>query len=95
MDYSSIPDHTVTPPYKYVLTVKDHLTKFVHLRPCQSKEGVEVAKHLYLIFCEFGAPLLLQSDNGLEFRNQVVAGLKILWPDLQIVHGRSRRSTCQ
>ena len=79
VDYSSIPDHSVTPPYKYVLTVQDHLTKFVHLRPCQSKEGVEVAKHLYLIFCEFGAPLLLQSDNGLELRNQVVAGLKILW----------------
>jgi hypothetical protein len=95
VDYSSIPDHTVTPPYKYVLTVQDHLTKFVHLRPCQSKEGVEVAKHLYLIFCEFGAPLLLQSDNGLEFRNQVVAGLKILWPDLQIVHGRSRRPQTQ
>ena len=70
VDYSSIPDHSVSPPYKYVLCVQDHLTKFVHLRPCFSKEGLEVAKHLYQIFCEFGALLLLQSDIGLEFRNK-------------------------
>jgi len=77
------------------LCVQDHLTKFVHLRPCVSKEGLEVARHLYQIFCEFGAPLLLQSDNGLEFRNQIVEGLKMLWPDLQIVHGRSRKPSTQ
>ncbi len=71
------------------MCVQDHLTKFVHLRPCVSKEGLEVARHLYQIFCEFGALC------GLEFRNQIVEGLKMLWPDLKIVHGRSRKPSTQ
>ncbi len=54
-----------------------------------------MAKHLFWIFAELSAPLLLQSDNGKEFRNQVVRGLKMLWPSLQIVHGRSRRPQTQ
>jgi hypothetical protein len=65
------------------------------LRPFHSKEGLEVAKELFKIFSEFGVPLLLQSDNGLEFRNQIVRGLKMLWPDLQMVHGCSRRPQTQ
>jgi hypothetical protein len=74
---------------------KDHLTKFCHLRPCTTTGAVEEANHLYHIFCEFGAPIILHSDNGLEFRNQVVSSLKIIWPGLQIVHGRSRTPTTQ
>ena len=41
---------------RYALNVQDHLTKFVHLKPLHSKEGAEVAKHLFWIFAEFGAP---------------------------------------
>lgn len=95
VDYSSLPDNSNQPPYRYVLNVQDHLTKFCHLRPFHSKEGLEVAKELFKIFSEFGVPLLLQSDNGLEFRNKIVRNLKMLWPDLQMVHGRSRRPQTQ
>ena len=116
VDYSSLPDNSAAslPPYRYILNVQDHLTKFCHLRPLHTKEGLEVARNLYWIFCEFGAPLLLQSDNGLghlnkifnfryilyylniiEFRNQIVKGLKVFWPGLEMVHGRSRRPQTQ
>ena len=49
---------------------QDHLTKFCHLRPLKSKEAKEVARNLFEIFCQFGAPVILQSDNGKEFRNK-------------------------
>nr|CAH7739411.1 unnamed protein product [Callosobruchus chinensis] len=65
----------------------DHLTKFVQLRPLISKKADEVAKHLIEIFCIFGAPSILQSDNGREFVNAVINELKTMWPDLKIVHG--------
>lgn len=92
---SSLPDHSVDPPYKYILNCQDHLTKFCHLKPLTHKEGAAVARELFHIFSSFGAPLILQSDNGPEFRNQVVSGLKLLWPDLKILHGRSRRPQTQ
>ena len=60
-----------------------------------TKSAVELANHCYHIFCEFGAPIVLHSDNGLEFRNQVIEALKIIWPGLQLVHGRSRTPTTQ
>lgn len=70
--------------------------------------------HLFDVFLQFGAPAILQSDNGKEFRAKVVeelkvnlfykslinkymnliyesiAFIKVLWPDLKIVHGRPR-----
>ena len=54
---------------------KDHLTKFFHLRPCTTKGAVKVAYHLYHIFFEFGASIILHSDKGLEF-----IGLSIFSP---------------
>jgi len=31
----------------------------------------------------------------LEFRNQIVASLKTLWPGIEIIHGRSRKPSTQ
>jgi transposase InsO family protein len=95
VDMSSLPDNSHDPPYRYIFNCQDHLTKFCHLRPCTTKGAVEVANHLYHIFCEFGAPIILHSDNGLEFRNQVVSSLKLIWPGLQLVHGQSRTPKTQ
>jgi hypothetical protein len=44
-------------------------------------------KPFYGIMGVFGAPFILQSDNGKEFRNQIVTGLKKLWPDINIIQG--------
>jgi hypothetical protein len=73
--------------YHYILNYQDHLTKFCHLRPLKGKDAAGVARELYQIFASFGAPLILQSDNGLEFRNQVVSSLKLLWPGRFIISG--------
>jgi hypothetical protein len=53
--------------FKFIMHVKDHFTKFSWLFPLASKEAVHVAKNLKSIFCTFGPPTILQSDNGKEF----------------------------
>ena len=39
--------------------------------------------------------MIIQSDNGSEFRNEIIRSLKILWPDIRILHGRPRRPQTQ
>jgi hypothetical protein len=81
--------------FKYILNYQDHFTKFIQLRAMKSKTAAEVAWHLLAIFLTFGAPAILQSDNGKEFRASVVEELTSMWPDLKIVHGRARHPQSQ
>jgi hypothetical protein len=39
------------------------------------------------IFLDFGAPHVLQSDNGREFTAEIFRELSTLWPELVLVHG--------
>jgi len=71
---------------------QDHLTKFVLLRSLHSKRADEVAYHLLDIFTNFGAPNILQSDNGGEFCIQIIKRLCEMWNDIKIVHGKPRHS---
>jgi hypothetical protein len=71
--------------FKYIMNYQDHFTKFVHLYPLKTKTAAEVAWHLLEIFLTFGAPAILQLDNGKEFVASVITELKQLWPDLKIV----------
>ena len=81
--------------YKFILNYQDHLSKFVILRALKSKTAAEVAYHLVDIFCIFGAPSILQSDNGREFVNRIIEELKCIWPALKIFHGKPRHSQSQ
>ncbi|KAK4328712.1 hypothetical protein Pmani_000907 [Petrolisthes manimaculis] len=75
---------------KWIMVYQDHLTKFCILRALTSKRAAEVAFHLLDIFLLFGAPVILQSDNGSEFTSQVITELKEVWPKLTLVHGKPR-----
>ena len=81
--------------FTQVLTYQDHLSKFVQLRALTTKRAAEVAKCLVDIFCTFGAPAILQSDNGREFTAKVIEECTALWPGLKIVHGQPRHSQSQ
>jgi hypothetical protein len=59
----------------FMLVVVDVATRFVFLRALQDKTAHSVAQVLYTLFCDVGWPKALQSDNGLEFVNQVVSNL--------------------
>jgi transposase InsO family protein len=70
-------------PFRYILVLVDVCTRFVYLRPLESKSSEEVALVLYKIFCDVGFPRILQSDNGKEFKN---AALRDLAQQLGISH---------
>jgi hypothetical protein len=65
------------------------------LNALKRKTSAEVAHHLVRIFSTFGAPKILQSDNGREFANKVIIELVSKWPSCRIVHGKPRHSQSQ
>jgi hypothetical protein len=67
----------------------------VKLRPLTHKRAEEIAYKLLDIFTTFGAPEILQSDNGREFANKVLKKLCTMWKNLKIVHGKPRHSQSQ
>jgi transposase InsO family protein len=81
--------------YKWIMVYQDHFSKFIMLRPLRAKEAIEVARGLISVFSVLGVPLILQSDNGKEFRNKVITSLKSLWPEMSFVHGRPRNPQSQ
>ena len=80
---------------KWILVYQDQLTKLVQLRPVMSKRPTEIEYQLLDIFRIFGAPSILQSDNGREFVNSVITELSAMWNGLKIVHGKPRNSQSQ
>lgn len=81
--------------YKWLMNYQDHSTKFCLLRPLKTKCATDVAMELLKIFLDFGAPHILQSDNGREFTADVIKELVHMWPDCKIVHGRPRHPQSQ
>lgn len=57
--------------YRYVLTLIDVFSRYSWLRPLKTKESREIASILQHIFNEHGQPVVLQSDNGKEFKGAV------------------------
>lgn len=89
IDLNSSPDGE----YRYILHYQDHLTKFIILRPLEENTAVAVADQLLDIFCMFGAPVVLESDNGREFSFSVISYLQEMWPELKLVHGDAAHSS--
>ncbi|XP_060873949.1 KRAB-A domain-containing protein 2-like [Metopolophium dirhodum] len=84
--------------YKFIMVYQDHLTKFFYviLRPLTYKRAEKVAYVLIYIFTTFGAPEILQSDNGRDFfTNKVIIELCSMWEELKIVRGKPRYSQSQ
>ena len=57
---------------RFVLVVVDVFTRFTILRAIPDKRKETIAIELWKIFCQFGPPKIVQSDNGGEFRNQII-----------------------
>ena len=72
--------------YKWIMVYQCHLTKFVIIRPLTTKRASEVSFQLLDICLLFDAPVILQSDNGSEFTAGVIKELKVMWPQLTMVH---------
>ncbi|XP_063415849.1 KRAB-A domain-containing protein 2-like [Mytilus trossulus] len=81
--------------FRFIMHYQDHLTKFAILRALTSKHASEVAYQLLDIFLLFGAPHILQSDNGREFTANIIKELKDMWADCTKVHGKPRHPQSQ
>lgn len=73
VDFQTLPDDK----FKYIFHYQDHLSKYHFLRPLTSKTAKEVAHHLLQIFFDFGAPTILQSDNGKEFTAKIIQVIEV------------------
>ena len=51
-----------------MLVVLDVFSRFIFLRPLQSKSSTEVAAHVIQIFCDVGPPRIVQTDQENEFK---------------------------
>jgi hypothetical protein len=81
--------------YRFILNYQHHLAKFTILKPLKTKIAEEVAYNVMDIFCIFGAPFILQSDNEREFFKKIMEALKDLWPGLKVVYGKPCHLQCQ
>ena len=68
---------TISQGCKYVLSVIDHMTRFVILTAIENKTAEKVVRTLIeRVFSVFGVPDILHSDQGKEFENQLVKELQ-------------------
>ncbi|KAK7097700.1 hypothetical protein V1264_004638 [Littorina saxatilis] len=91
IDFTSVPDGD----YLWILHLRDHFSKFSWAFPLKSKRAAGVAECLMTTFSLFGAPRVLQSDNGKEFVAGVIKELASLWRGMTIINGRPRHPQSQ
>ena len=84
-----------------------HMQKIVHKITCKRSlypifmglptyhKAKYVAGFLLSIFTQFGAPTILQSDNGKEFMASIIKEIVALWPSTKIINGRPRHPQSQ
>lgn len=61
---------------KYLLVMTDYFTRWVEAIPLPNKEAVTVAGVIYReIFCRYGAPESILTDQGKEFNNELLKTL--------------------
>ena len=76
---SSLP-HIPSVEYKYVLLVIDSFTGWLEAFPLVSQDAKTVAFILYSeIFCRYGSPDCIISDQGSQFMSQLVQALSELF----------------
>ena len=57
--------------FQYILTMTDYFTKFVATWPLKTKNASEVATSIFSIYCNYGAPVRIITDNDPTFTSTV------------------------
>ncbi|XP_025421235.1 uncharacterized protein LOC112691288 [Sipha flava] len=69
------------------MVYRDQVTGYVYLQALTTDHVDDVTYTVFDLFATFGAPAVLQSENGRGFASRMVQRLRIIWPGLQLVHG--------
>ena len=72
-----------TEGHVFCLVCVDVFTGFIFLTPLKDKKASTIARALWEIFTVAGVPRILQSDNGREFKNEIMSAFNKL---LEIPH---------
>jgi transposase InsO family protein len=73
IDLASFPKSTEG--HVFCLVCVDVFTGFIFLKALKDKSATSIARALWDIFSIVGAPRILQSDNGREFKNEIITAL--------------------
>ena len=57
--------------FQYILTMTDYFTKFVATRPLKTKNATEVSAAIFSLYCNYGAPVRIITDNDPSFTSKV------------------------
>ena len=79
--------------YRYVLTVIDAFSRFLWLRPLESKSSQVITSESESIYIEHGSPEIIQCDRGGEFKK----ALKLLCDrmNIKLIYSRPRHPQSQ
>lgn len=80
--------------FSWILTIVDLFSRYCMVAKLKHKTAVEVGSSLNWVMSTFGAPQILQSDNGKEFRNEIVETLAAS-EHVKVTHGRPRHPSTQ
>jgi hypothetical protein len=93
VDLSNIPVTIDDKTFKYCMSLIYIFSRFVWIRPLQTKSADDVANELYPIFMEYGPPRILQSDQGGEFKSVVNTLCKML--NVKVIHSSAYNPQAQ
>ena len=65
------PEITDIFPYKYIIDIIDHFSKYLASYPLITKSSKEVLAHIQNFIQLNGKPAIVQTDNGGEFVNSI------------------------
>ena len=77
----------------HILRYTNLQTNEVRLKAMQFGTAIEASNLLVDIYCEQGAPIVLQSLNGRDFAQEVVSEIVKIWPNCRQLHGTVRMTT--
>lgn len=89
MDLIDIRYYSFEGNVSYILNYQDNLTRFCILKLLSDKTAGAIIDALREIFCLWGPPKILHTDNGGEFRNKELGSyIQKFWPDIVCVRGK-------
>lgn len=80
--------------FSYIINLVDCFSRYCFTKPVKEKSAEEVLKFLTETFETYGYPSILQTDNGKEFKNSLVANFCSA-NKIRMVHGRPRHPQSQ
>ena len=72
-DTVQLSKHGMSEDYKYLFTMVDHFTKYGWIIPLKDKASLTVLRAFKKWITTHNTPMILQTDNGAEFKNKIIS----------------------